>query len=215
MNIERIVVGEFQVNCFILWEKPHDALVIDPGDDSFNIGVFLKKNGLTPVFYLFTHGHCDHISALPDLCRDFPAPVSMHRSDLEWAFREDNDFPPFYESIRQPPVEIRELSGDVCYSDAGLEYRILHTPGHTPGSVCLYFHHDGVLFTGDTLFAGSVGRTDLPGGNPHNLQRSVDFLSSLPDTTRVYPGHGPDSTILHEKKTNYFMRSPNRIGLDT
>ncbi|OGV61374.1 MAG: hypothetical protein A2283_00795 [Lentisphaerae bacterium RIFOXYA12_FULL_48_11] len=211
MHIDSIVVGEFQVNCFILWENSPNALVVDPGDNPERISNFLKQNGLIPSAYLFTHGHCDHISALPILCREFPAPIAMHKSDLEWAFTKENDFPPYYKATDRPSVESRELKDNAYYLDAGLNYKVLHTPGHTPGAVCLYFYENSVLLTGDTLFAGSVGRSDLPGGNSRKLQRSIDFLATLPDDTRVYAGHGQCSTILQEKKTNYFMRFSNKI----
>ena len=211
MNIESIVVGEFQVNCFIIWANPPEALVIDPGDNAENISNYLKKQGLRPSAYLLTHGHCDHISGLPVLCREFPATIAIHKSDLKWAFSEDNDFPPYYGATERPYADIRDLKDNTCYYDAGLNYKVLHTPGHTPGSVSFYFYNNCSLFSGDTLFAGSVGRTDLPGGDARKLQQSIDMLASLPDATKVYAGHGPYSTISKEKKTNYFMRFSNKI----
>jgi hydroxyacylglutathione hydrolase len=119
--------------------------------------------------------------------------------------------PPFYNAPGIKPASTFSLDDGISRKDAGMHYSIIHTPGHTPGSVCIYFKESSVLFTGDTLFAGSVGRTDLPGGNTRNLQASLAKLARLPDDTRILPGHGPETTIRVEKATNFFMRSTSLI----
>ncbi|MDD5521363.1 MAG: MBL fold metallo-hydrolase [Kiritimatiellae bacterium] len=212
MHIESITVGEFQVNCFVIWEKSPSAIVVDPGADPTIIVQFLKNNHLAPSLYLFTHGHYDHVSAIGDMCNMMPAPVAMHKEDSKWTFDEANQMPPFYGRPLQPEGIIIDLVDGSERSDASLKYKVIHTPGHTPGSVCIYFSDHNALFTGDTLFAGSVGRTDLYGGNSRKLQSSLEKLAVLPDITGIYPGHGPISTILQEKKTNYFMRSLELIN---
>ncbi|MEI6971242.1 MAG: MBL fold metallo-hydrolase, partial [bacterium] len=157
--------------------------------------------------YLLTHGHMDHIHALADVCDAAPAPVAMHGDDLAWSFTEENILPPYYTvAPRRPKGTIRAITGGQEYTDGGLHYKVLHTPGHAPGCVCFYFETSKVLFTGDTLFAGSVGRTDLPGGSSTVLTRSLASLARLPDDTVIYPGHGPDTTMAREKRTNYFMQ---------
>lgn len=212
MKIESLVVGEFQVNCYVVHGADRQALVIDPGADAARIVSFLRKRQLSVAAYLLTHGHVDHVSALADLHAALPAPVAMHSNDLKWAFSELNHMLPFYSAPRKPADLSRPLEDRQMWTDAGLTYSVLATPGHTPGSVCFYFPTEGAIFTGDTLFAGSVGRTDLPGGNARNLTDSLRKIKALPDTTMVYPGHGPDTDLGEEKQSNYFMRDPEPRG---
>ncbi len=168
---------------------------------------YLKDRGLSVAAYLMTHGHCDHISALATVHDVFPAPVAMHPGDWAWAFTDANTLPPFFSTApRQPQSECIDFTDGAAYTHAGLDFAIIETPGHTPGGVCIYFERDGVLITGDTLFAGSVGRTDLHGGDSRVLAASLRKLRRLPDDTRIFPGHGPASTIGQEKRTNFFMQ---------
>lgn len=210
MNIETIPVGPYEVNCYVLWQAGPEALVVDPGAEADRIESVLSRNGLKVAAYLLTHGHADHLCALATLHRIRPAPFAMHPEDAEWAFLPRNQIPPHYPAPERPQGIFRELSHSQACTDAGLEYRVLATPGHTPGGVCFYFPAERVLISGDTLFAGSVGRTDRPGGAARVLQRSLRTLTMLPDDTRVYPGHGPETTIGAEKKYNIFMRSAGR-----
>ncbi len=205
MRIQSIPVGEFQVNCYLLSNDEGDALIIDPGADAETIQDVLAEHGLRVRAYLITHGHMDHISALADLHDHAPAPVAMHPDDLAWAFSPDNHMRPFYEPPSRPKEIVRMLNDGQEWTDAGMKYRIIATPGHSPGSVCYYFPEEAILFSGDTLFAGSVGRTDLRGGNERRLKESLARLTNLPDATRVYPGHGPATTIGREKRSNPFL----------
>jgi glyoxylase-like metal-dependent hydrolase (beta-lactamase superfamily II) len=214
MEIQTIVVGPFEVNCYIITSNKRDAIVIDPGDDPDLIKASLQKRKLTPVVYLLTHGHIDHVSAVPALYDAFPAAIAIHKADAGWAFSDDNNMPPFYPSPARPPEIARLLDNNQEWTDSGLAYSALSTPGHTPGSVCFYFQEESTLFTGDTLFAGSVGRTDLPGGNSRSLAKSLSLLSGLPLNTVVYPGHGPSTDIGKEKSTNYFMQKTGLSGLN-
>lgn len=206
MQIETIVVGEFQVNCFVVWGADKQAIIVDPGKDADRIGAMIEVNGLTVGVYLLTHGHMDHISALGDLHDKWPAPIALHTADAKWAFDAVNEMLPFYPVPRKPADVSRLLDEGQEWTDDGLTYRVISTPGHTPGSVCLLFENQNVLFSGDTLFAGSVGRTDFPGGDPRALQQSLTRLAALPDDTVVYTGHGPATSIGVEKQTNYFMQ---------
>lgn len=208
MKIETVVVGEFQVNCFVVSGGTDGrALVIDPGDHADRIGQALDAASLSVAAYLLTHGHMDHVSALAALCVDRPADVALHPADAQWAFTETNAMPPFYAAPHPPPDGVtRELADGQEWTDAGLTYRVIATPGHTPGGVSFYFPEAQALFCGDTLFAGSVGRTDLPGGDPRTLSTSLRSLADLPDETRILAGHGPQTTIGDEKRTNYFMQ---------
>lgn len=206
MDVLGVAVGPFASNCYIAGAPgAREVLVIDPGDDADQIARILQARELTPVCYLLTHGHMDHVSALADLREQFPAPVAMHPLDAEWAFTIRNTMPPFY--IRPPravPID-RSLADGQEWEDAGLRYRVLHTPGHSRGSVSLYFPDAGVLFPGDVLFRDSIGRTDLPGGDVQAIYESLRRLFELPDETRVYPGHGPETTIGRERRYNPFV----------
>ncbi|MCX7591830.1 MAG: MBL fold metallo-hydrolase [Kiritimatiellae bacterium] len=206
MQINTVIVGAFEVNCYILFNDTGRALVIDPGADADRILEVLRSNDLTVVAYLLTHGHIDHISAVAELVESLPAPVAMHQADMAWAFDAANQMPPFYFGPKIPGGPKRLLRDGEQWNEAGLSYTVLATPGHTPGSVCFLFSEQNLLFSGDTLFAGSVGRTDLPGGEPRCLMTSLKRLSALPAATVVYPGHGPTTTIGQEVRTNYFMR---------
>ncbi|MBN1269553.1 MAG: MBL fold metallo-hydrolase [Kiritimatiellae bacterium] len=206
VQIETIVVGPFEVNCHLAWRDDGTALVIDPGDDAELIADRLRSLGKRPAAYLVTHGHTDHICALAVLHAKMPAPLLIHPLDLEWAFKPVNQLPPYYPAPSPFTGEIREARAGDTFKLAGMDFEIIEAPGHSPGSICFYFREDGVLFPGDVLFAGSVGRTDIAGGNARVLSQSLRKLAGLPDTTRVYPGHGPETTIGHEKRTNYFMR---------
>ena len=207
MNIHTIVVGDFQVNCFLLEHAPGKALVVDPGDSAAEIASLLEEKKLVPEAYLLTHGHVDHIAALCELNNMMPAPIALHADDAEWAFTEKSKIMPFIEIPRDPGEIAIDLKTCATIPDISVDCKVIQTPGHTPGSVCLHFPKSGVLISGDTLFAGSVGRTDLPGGSSKQLAESLEKLKELPDDTQVLPGHGPSSTIGHEKRINYFMQT--------
>lgn len=206
MNIHPVVVGAFDVNCFLVTGDDGKTLIIDPGADANVILNHIIDENLEVTAYLLTHGHMDHISVLFDLYKVHSAPVAIHGKDLLWAFSENNCMPPFYDMPKKPSEISRILKNAESFSDGGLEYEIIETPGHTPGGVCFYFKSKKILFCGDTLFAGSVGRTDLPGGDSRVLSESLKRLADLPDDVTVYPGHGPSTTIGEEKSTNFFMR---------
>lgn len=207
MNINTIVVGAFDVNCFILDLDSRSAVIIDPGSDADRISAFIKDSKLVPSAYLLTHGHFDHITGLKALYDEFPAPVAIHENDASWAFTPNNQMLPYYTAPDSPKQIDILLGKSQSIPDLGTQCNVLYTPGHTPGSVCFYFPEHAILFTGDTLFAGSAGRTDLPGGSSRALKNSLTSLKLLPEETRVFPGHGPASTIGHEKRTNYFMQN--------
>ncbi len=206
MKIERIVVGAFEVNCYLLFGPEGKAVVIDPGDDADAILNCLEKNQASVESYCITHGHTDHLSALSQLSTSFPAATYMHPRDASWAFTPSNAMPPYYKIPGRLQAPVIPLSDGQILSLAGFECRIIATPGHSAGSVCFHIESAKILFTGDTLFAGSVGRTDLPGGNEELLFASLGKLIALPEETIVLPGHGPRSTIAQEKMSNPYLR---------
>ena len=205
MEVETLAVGPFDTNCHIIHGSGKGALVVDPGWDADVISGTIRDLGLQVAAYLVTHGHMDHIGALADMHEMFPAPIAMHSVEIPHAFSIWNQMPPFYPVPRRPAEIARVLEDAQEWTDAGLEYRVIHTPGHSPGGVCFYFETEKALVSGDTLFAGSVGRVDFKGGNSRELARSLSLLSRLPDQVTVYPGHGPATELGHEKKTNPFL----------
>ena len=196
-----IQVGGFEVNCSILSENGK-AWIVDPGQEAARITDLLAKKGLEPAAILLTHGHFDHIGGIPGLLEKFPGlPVFVHENDIPMFGHPLNQLPPEYPSFTKP----RNLATlDNLEGLDGLE--ILETPGHTPGGVCYYFPKDKLLLSGDTLFAGSVGRTDLPGGDMATLMDSLQKLTALPDDTLVIPGHGMHTRIALEKSGNPFLQ---------
>ena len=196
-----IPVGSYCVNCLILWQGT-DALIVDPGQDADLIVSFLSEHGLTPQAILFTHGHFDHIGGLPGLLAKYPGlPVYAHPSDGPMFGHPMNQMPPEYPCVAKPAnlYDIREAPA----AFPGFAFQVLETPGHTPGSVCLKF--GDLLLSGDTLFAGSCGRTDFPGGSMAAMRQSLAALATLPPKTDVIPGHGPTTTIGREVAENPFM----------
>lgn len=208
MTIETLVVGAYQVNCYLLAGADGAALVIDPGHEAARIRMRLRARGWKVAAVLLTHGHADHLSGLTELLAEHPAPVLMQAEDAHWAFSAQNRILPDYPGLAAAPATLQTVTDGQDLALAGLACRVLATPGHSPGGVCYYFPDAAALFSGDTLFQGTVGRTDLPGGNGRILAESLRRLARLPDATRVYPGHGPETTIGAEKRANFFFRTP-------
>lgn len=207
LTITKISVGALGTNCYIVRSKALDALIIDPGADSGAISKIISHCRLTVRAYLITHGHADHISALAQLREQVPAPVAMHSADVRWAFSAANQLPPYCSVPRRPDDIARILKGGEKWREEDFNIEAIATPGHSPGGVCYYFPDDRLLFSGDTLFQDSVGRTDLPGGNMEQLNKSLAILAKLPPETKVYPGHGPETTIGREIENNPFLET--------
>jgi len=204
MNYEVFPVGPFEANCSILWDDPAQAWVVDPGADSAVILGLMEKRGLKAGVVVLTHSHFDHISALNEILAKFPVPVYLHAEEVPFAFSPMNAMPPYRSTARPALLVTDKREGDEI-ACGGLTARLIHTPGHTPGGWCLYFEKEKLLVAGDTLFAGSVGRTDLPGGSETLLKASLQKLRALPDDTRVICGHGPQTTLGAEKRSNPYL----------
>lgn len=204
MKYEVLPVGPYGANCCVLWDNPAQAWVVDPGADGEKILTFLKTRGLKVGVVVLTHAHFDHISALNDILTVYPVPVYLHRADVPLAFSPMNAMPPYCPTMRPASLVTDKSEGDTLEC-GGLSARLIHTPGHTPGGWCLYFEKHNVLVAGDTLFAGSVGRTDFPGGSMEELDVSLQRLKALPDITNVVCGHGPVTTIGVEKRSNPYL----------
>lgn len=206
LNITRIEVGAFGANCYIVRTEALDALIIDPGAEAESISKIVSHCRLTVKAYLITHGHMDHIRALAPLWAQIQAPIAMHGLDVKWAFGESNQMPPYFSVPHRPENIERLLKGGEKWDAEGFRYEVIATPGHSPGSVCFYFPDENILFSGDTIFRDSVGRTDLPGGDMKELTKSLQALAVLPPQTKVYPGHGPETTIAREINSNPFLK---------
>jgi hydroxyacylglutathione hydrolase len=206
---EIIPVGPLQCNCSILGdETSHEAIVVDPGDDIPRIMALLAKHNLTVKQILITHAHIDHIAGAHRLKQLTGAPILYNQNDLFQV--KMMDIQAAWLGIPTPTVQKPDDSLDdgKLITLTGITGSILHTPGHTEGSVCLHIPSQSLLLAGDTLFAGSVGRTDLPGGNMNKLLASIhDRLLTLPDETIIIPGHGPRTTIGSERSENPFLQS--------
>jgi len=201
VNIKTLVVGPLATNCYIVSDGVRgDACIIDPGADPARIKDVLRKEALTPKFIIITHGHGDHIAAN----RALDIPIYIHALDGDFlADPGKNLSRMFMFGITSPKASRLLEDGDVIKL-GDIEFKVLHTPGHTPGSISLAA--DGVVFTGDALFAGSIGRTDLEYGDEHALISSIkEKLLVLSDDTVVYPGHGESSTIGEERSSNPFL----------
>jgi len=196
-----IPVGSYCVNCVVL-RQDSSCIVVDPGQDSDAVISFMDERGLAPQAIILTHCHFDHIGGVPGLLARYPAlPVYAHPSDWPMLGHPMNQYPPEYPPVQRPGnlLDVR----DAPKALSGFQLRVLETPGHTPGSVCLMF--GDLLLSGDTLFAGSCGRTDFPGGSMSQMRTSLAALAALPPEISVVPGHGPATTIGNEVATNPFM----------
>lgn len=211
MLIKGIAVGPLQANCFIIAdENTKKAVVIDPGDEPDIILNFIKENGLSIEYIVCTHGHFDHVGAVGDIKKETGGRVVLHKDEID-IYKAALDMAAFwgYEIDPLPEPDIM-VKGEEDLKIGNLSLKIIHTPGHSPGGICIY--GEGIIVTGDTLFAGSVGRTDFYGGDINKLKSSFKRIMDLPEDTRVLPGHGNNSTVGYEKRNNMFSKDFLKIS---
>lgn len=201
MIIKRVMAGVNAANCYIVFdEETREAVVLDPGGDADDIYKALKQFGATVKYIVLTHGHFDHTEGVEELKSIVGAPVAIGEEDNKMFLKGEK----YYGPLPQGGADILLKNGDTLKFGSHT-MKVISTPGHTPGGICLLVEND--IFTGDTLFAGSIGRTDLAGGNYDTIMQSLKSkLMTLSDTVAVHPGHGPSSTIGRERLMNPFMR---------
>ena len=207
-NLKIAPVGALQVNCYIYWdEKTKDAFIIDAGEEPDLIEHIVRRDGLNVRYIINTHGHFDHVGANGRLKKTLNVPLAIHKDDLPLLASAEEDAMLFgVKGTKQPLPDILLKDGDTLKAGA-LTLEVIHTPGHTKGGICLYSRSEGLLFTGDTLFAGSVGRTDFEGGSFEDIINSIKTrILPLDDSTSVFPGHGASTTLKKEKKFNQFIK---------
>jgi len=202
MKVQIFTVGELSTNCYIAsCPKTGEAIIIDPGfetsREAARIFNYIEQEALKLKFIVNTHGHPDHICGNGIVKERFKVPILVHEKDSHMLGGMK-----FFGLKGSPPADVILRDGDII-TFGNLTLKVMHTPGHTPGSIALLGERE--VFTGDTLFAGSIGRTDLPGGSDREMRNSLKKLASLPDFFKVYPGHGPTTTIGEERENNPFL----------
>ena len=207
MIFETVVVGPLAVNCFILGDaSAGDGVIVDPGDDAEKILSAVKRLGVQVRYVINTHGHFDHVGGNRQVLEATGAQLLIHKDDSPYLSRAADVATMYGVATENSPPADRFLADGMVIGFGSHEMHVLHTPGHTPGGCCLYLAAEGKVITGDTLFAEGVGRTDFPGSSHEALMHGIRTkLMALPDSTLAYPGHGPSTTIGHEKRYNPYI----------
>lgn len=206
MKLYRMPLGAFATNCYIVVDESNQhCLVVDPGSEGNRLVEFLKKKGLQPEAVILTHGHGDHIGGVQAVVDEFKVPIYINKGDEEYLTNGELNLSSTYGQPVKVTGDVRLIKEADVISLGDHTFTVIETPGHTPGGVC--FYGEGLVLAGDTLFQESIGRTDFPRSSYEDLIDAVRTkLFALPDETVVYPGHGPETTIGHEKIYNPFVR---------
>ena len=209
LKINQMELGPVQTNCYIISNDAKECLIFDPGEEADKIIGFLQKKQLVPVAILLTHAHFDHIGAVDTLREKYEIPAYLHKLEKEWLGKPNLNGSGKYSMV--PDYRLKDadilLDGEKQLEINGFKMDVFHTPGHSPGSVSYSFGQEGFAIVGDTLFRGSIGRTDLVDGSEKKLLQSINnSLLTLPEHMILYPGHGPETTPEQEKQSNPFLR---------
>ena len=208
MILEKITVGPFQENCYVIGdEDTGTGALIDPGDEAARIALAVEQTNLEISQIILTHAHIDHIGAVAQLADEYACPVLIHAEAEPMLKQAPTQAMMMGLKFSKVPTVDHHIEDEEVLEVGGLSLKSLYTPGHAPGHLAFYIDSEGAVLAGDALFAGSVGRVDLPGGSMAVLMRSIqERLLTLPDETIVHPGHGPETTIGNEKVYNPFLQ---------
>jgi hydroxyacylglutathione hydrolase len=208
MILEMLTVSPFQENCYIMGdEESGEGALVDPGDEAARIAMAVEQTGLDIGSIIVTHAHIDHVGAVVALVDEYSCPVLMHAEAEPMLKQLPTQAMMMDLRFGKVPAVDRYVEDEETLEVGDLRLRSLYTPGHAPGHLAFYVEDEGLILSGDALFAGSVGRVDLPGGSMEVLMRSIEErLLTLPDETAVYPGHGPRTTIGNERASNPFLQ---------
>lgn len=210
VTVQTLTVGAFQENCYLVVDsRSGKAVIVDPGGEGERLVEAVDKSGATLEAVWITHAHVDHVGAIASIKQRWDVPVYLHPLDRRLYEAAGRQAQVYGVQIEEPPPPDREFADGQQVKVGDVKLSVMHAPGHSPGHVVI--HGDGIALVGDCLFAGSIGRTDLPFSNPPQLAATLEKISALPPETVVYPGHGMDTTIAEERKSNPFLNGSARI----
>jgi hydroxyacylglutathione hydrolase len=210
VTVQTLTVGAFRENCYLIVDsRSGKAVIVDPGGEGERLVEAVDKSGATLEAVWITHAHVDHVGAIAAIKQRWDVPVYLHPLDRRLYEAAGRQAQVYGVQFEEPPPPDREFSDGQHVKVGDVELSVMHAPGHSPGHVVI--HGDGIALVGDCLFAGSIGRTDLPFSDPPQLAASLEKISALPPETVVYPGHGMDTTIAEERKSNPFLNGSARI----
>ncbi|OIU71015.1 MBL fold metallo-hydrolase [Rossellomorea aquimaris] len=207
MKWKQIPLGPLQTNCYVLWNDENKCLIVDPGAEGEKLVSWLNENNLKPLAILLTHAHFDHIGAVDTIRGTYDIPVYIDEKESDWLADPGLNGSGLFGmgQIQAGPAD-RIITSENTLTIDDFTLRVFKTPGHSPGSLSYYVQSEGIVFAGDTLFMGSIGRSDLPGGSHQELLSSIhDHLLTLPEETEVLPGHGPATSVGNEMDGNPFL----------
>jgi hydroxyacylglutathione hydrolase len=210
VTVQTLTVGAFQENCYLVVDsRSGKAVIVDPGGEGERLVEAVNKSGATLEAVWITHAHVDHVGAIASIKQRWDVPVYLHPLDRRLYEAAGRQAQVYGVQFEEPPPPDREFADGQQLKVGDVALSVMHAPGHSPGHVVI--HGDGIALVGDCLFAGSIGRTDLPFSDPPQLAASLEKISALPPETVVYPGHGMDTTIGEERRSNPFLNGSARI----
>jgi hydroxyacylglutathione hydrolase len=210
VSVQTLTVGAFQENCYLVVDsRSGKAVIVDPGGEGERLVEAVDKSGATLEAVWITHAHVDHVGAIASIKQRWDVPVYLHPLDRRLYEAAGRQAQVYGVQFEEPPPPDREFADGQQLKVGDVALSVMHAPGHSPGHVVI--HGDGIALVGDCLFAGSIGRTDLPFSDPPQLAASLEKISALPPETVVYPGHGMDTTIGEERRSNPFLNGSARI----